>query len=658
MATCGLDLGIGKKQEKNGERIPSERKLITSLFADISGYTTFFERLDPEEVKNLVSTIFGEIAQKVIKYEGHIASFANDRVLALFGVPQAHEDDPVRAVKTASEIHQLIYRLSLKVIKTTGQPLWVHIGINTGLTLTGHFSFGKVAQPHFPGDAVNVASRLCTLAKPGETIVSQATYAQAKGFFNFEPLEPFKIEGKAMPVKAYRLLSLRKLPSKQYQISGRRSALIGRQREMAVLAQALASIQDKKAYSVVAICGEAGTGKSRLIEEFRATLELKNITWMEGHAFAFTQNISYFPLINLIKRDLAIEEEDTPGLVAAKLEGRLKGLGDLQEDVAPFLGHLLSLHYSAVAKMSPEFWRSRLHHSIPVILQALAKQGPVVICFEDLHWADPFFLNFLRSAVFAKVPGVILLYSFRPPLELFSRDEIRMMGESYLEIQLQDLSAAEIQEMLASILQTALVPEDLRHFIQEKVGANPFYVEEMINSLIESGILLSDNGNWRLTGAMNASEIPPSIQAVISSRIDRLDRRLKYLLQVASVIGRTFPYEILRRLTRHPDDLNRHLKQLEDLQLLRKSSQSEHEYEFKHALTQEVVYSRLLKKDCLAIHQQIGMMIEQVFSDRLSEFYENLAFHFRHSELYPKGSGLPEKVRQEEFEKICRARIP
>ena len=391
---CGLDLGIRKKQEKNGERITSERKLITSLFVDISGYATFFERLDPEEVKNLVSAIFGEIAQKVIKYEGHIASFANNRVLALFGVPQAHEDDPVRAVKTASEIHQLIYRLSLKAIKTTGQPLWVHIGINTGLTLTGHFYFGKVAQHHFAGDAVNVASRLCTLAKPGETLVSQATYAQAKGFFDFESLEPFKIEGKTTPVKAYRLLSLRQLPSQQYQISGRRSALIGRHREMGVLAQALASIQDRKSYSVVAICGQAGTGKSRLIEEFRATLDLKNITWMEGHAFAFTQNISYSPLINLIKRDLAIEEEDTPGLVAAKLEGRLKGLGDLREDVAPFLGHLLSLHYSAVAKMSPEFWRSRLHHSIPVILQALAKQGPVVICFEDLHWADSFFSKF------------------------------------------------------------------------------------------------------------------------------------------------------------------------------------------------------------------------------------------------------------------------
>ena len=650
---CGLELETGKKPAKKPENIVSERKIITSLFVDISGYTSFSERLDPEEVKDLVSYIIGEIAQIVIKYEGHIETFAGDQVMAFFGVPRAHEDDPVRAVKTASEIHQVVRRISLKVREAIGQPLWVHIGINTGLAVTGQLDFEKAAAHHIAGDAVNVASRLCTLAKPGETLVGQATYAQAEGFFDFEPLKPIEIKGKTIPVRAYRLLSLRKLPSKRYRISGRRAALIGRQREMAVLAQALASVQDGKGYSLVAICGEPGTGKSRLIEEFKATLELNKITWMEGHAYASTRNISYSPLINLIKRDLAIEEEDTPGLVAAKLEGRLAGLSDLQEDVAPFLGGLLSLHYPAVAKMSPEFWRSRLHHAIPVILQALAKQGPVVVCFEDLHWADPWFLNFLRGAVFAQVPGVILLYSFRPPLDLFSRDEIRMMGESYQEIQLQDLSRAEIQEMLSSILQTDVVPEDLRRFIQEKVGTNPFYVEEMINSLIESEILQPDNGNWRLTGAIDASEIPSSIHAVISGRIDRLEGPVKYLLQEASVIGRILPYEIFRRLTRHPDDLNQHLEQLEDLGLLRKSSQSEHEYEFKHALIQEVVYSGLLKKDRMAMHQRIGLVMEQVFSDRLPEFYETLAFHFRHSALYPKALDYLRKSGRKSLKKYA-----
>jgi class 3 adenylate cyclase/tetratricopeptide (TPR) repeat protein len=650
---CGLELENGKKPAPKQKNFVSERKLITFLFADISGYGTFLKRLDPEKVRDGVSHIIGEITQIVIKYEGHIENFAGDQVMALFGVPRSHEDDPVRAVKAAIEIHQVVRRIGLKVLETMGQLPWVNIGIDTGLVVTEQVDFEEAVAHYIARDTVNVASRLCSLAKPGETLVSQTTYPQAEGFFDFESLNPVEIKGKIMPVKAYRLLSLRKLPSKRYRISGRRAALIGRQREMAVLAKALASLQDGKAYSVIAICGEAGTGKSRLIEEFQATIGLEKITWMEGHAYDSTRNISYAPLINLIKRDLAIEEEDTPGLVASKLEGRLAGLPDLQEDVAPFIGGLLSLHYPAVAKMSPEFWRSRLHRAIPVILQALAKQGPVVICFEDLHWADPLFLNFLRDAVFEQVPRVILLYSYRPPLELFSRDEISMMGESYEEIQLQDLSAAEIQEMLASILQTALVPEDLRCFIQEKVGANPFYVEEMINSLIESGILQFDNGNWRLTGGVDASEIPSSVHAVISGRIDRLEGEVKYLLQQAAVIGRTLPYEILRRLTRHPDDLHRHLEQLEDLGLVRKSYQSEHEYEFKHALIQEVVYSGLLKEDRQAMHQQIGLVMEQVFSDRLPEFYETLAFHFRHSTLYPKAMDYLRKSGRKSLKKYA-----
>jgi len=628
-----MELALSPEPEAPKVRITRERKLITSLIVDIVGSATGSEPLDSEAVKGLTSNIFSEIAQIVIKYEGHIETFTGDQVIAFFGVPRVHEDDPVRAVKAASEIHQAVGRLSLKAQEALGQPWWVRIGINTGLEVTGLFDSENTSSRHNAGDAVSVASRLCTLAKPGETLVGQATYAQAEGFFDFEPWKPPEIEARNRPVPAYRFLSSRHVPHKRYRIPGHRSALIGRQREMEVLTQALARLQDGKAYSVVAICGEAGTGKSRLIEEFKATLDLPKITWMEGHAYASTSNISYFPLINLIKRDLAIEEADTPGLVAAKLEGRLQALSDLQEDVAPFIGGLLSLHYPAVAKMSPEFWRMRLHHSIPLILQALARQGPVVICIEDMHWADPWFINFLRGAVFAQVSGVILLYSFRPPLNLFNPDEIRMMGASYQEIRLQDLSVAEVPEMLASILQTTAVPEDLWHFIQKKVGTNPFYVEEIINSLIESGILQSDNGNWRLSGTLDESEIPSSIQAVISGRIDRVEETVKSLLQEASVIGKNLPYEILRKLTPHPNTLNQRLEQLEDLGLLRKSYQSEHEYEFKHALIQEVVYSGLLKRDRMAMHQHIGQVMEQIFSDRLPEFYETLAFHFRHSDL-------------------------
>jgi class 3 adenylate cyclase/tetratricopeptide (TPR) repeat protein len=631
---CGLE--IGKKPARIREEIISERKLITSLFADISGYTALSERLDLEEVKDLISQVFGEIAQIVIGYEGHIEKFAGDQVMALFGVPRAHEDDPVRAVKAASEIHQVVQRISRKVQDDLGQPLAVHIGVNTGFAITGQFDFEKASAPHITGDAVNVASRLCVLAKPGETLVGQTTFEQAGGFFDFEPQPPVEVKGKTQPIQAYRLLAPRELPIKRRGLSGRRAALIGRQKEMAALARALTMVQDGETYSAVAIYGEAGAGKSRLIEEFKATLDLKKIKWMEGHAYAYTRDVSYFPLINLIKRDLAIEEEDTPVQVAAKLEARLEALGDLKKELAPFYGSLLSLQYPAVAEMSPEFWRSRLHQAVPVTLRAQARQGPVVICFEDLHWADPMFLDFLRGAVLEKVKRVILLYTSRPPLELFSQDEKRLMGESYQEIELQDLSPAQIQEMLASMLATTEVPQDLRRFVQEKVGTNPFYLQEMVNSLIESGMLQSDNGSWRLTGDLDASEVPPTIHAVIAGRVDRLEGSVKRLLQEASVIGRTFPYEVIRRITQHADNLDSHLEHLQDLNLVHRSSQPEQEYEFKHALIQEVVYSGLLKRDRQTIHQQIGLAMEQNLPDRLPDIYETLAFHFRYGDLSRK----------------------
>ena len=256
----------------------------------------------------------------------------------------------------------------------------------------------------------------------------------------------------------------------------------------------------------------------------------------------------------------------------------------------------------------------------------------MVVCFEDLQWADSTFLNFLRLLIREQAPAIFLC-TYRPPFKMFNEGEIRKMGESYREIQLQDLSTDELQEMLASILQTTTVPEDLQRFVQERVGTNPFYLEEMINSLIESGILQPNKDTWRLTGSINKADIPTTVHAVISGRIDRLDEAAKYLLQEASVIGRTVPYEALKSITRQARILDQLLERLEALDLLRRTSPSGQKYVFKHGLIQDVVYNSLLKKDRQAMHRRIGLRIEQVMGERLPEFYETLAFHFRHSDL-------------------------
>jgi tetratricopeptide (TPR) repeat protein len=263
----------------------------------------------------------------------------------------------------------------------------------------------------------------------------------------------------------------------------------------------------------------------------------------------------------------------------------------------------------------------------------MTEKAPTVICLEDLHWADTTFLEFLRSALLHQGPTSLTLCTYRPPLKLFSKEEINMMGEGYVEIQLQDLSQAEAQEMVVSILGAETIPTEMRQYIQEKVGGNPFYLEEMVNSLIELGTLEFEDDCWKLTRSIADSDIPPTIHAVISDRIDRLDGAIRHLLQEASVIGRTVPYEILKRVTESPDSLDRLLIGLEPLDLIRKTDQSGKEYIFKHALIQEVVYCSLLKKDRQVMHERIGLVMEDVFQDRLPEIFETLAFHFKHSKL-------------------------
>jgi len=627
---CGHELAPSPTAKEKA--LPSERKHITALFADISGYTTMAERLDPEEVKDITVHLMGRIALVISKYEGFIGNFSGDQVMALFGIPLSHEDDPARALKAAMEIHRVAGETSLEYQGRIGQPIAVHIGINSGLVVTGAIGHDKLER-HVAGDAINVASRLCSLAKVDETLVGQNTYALVEGFFSFEPLEPVMVKGKTRPVPVYRFLGPKEVPTKTHRISGLRADFTGRKEEMAILEAAIGKLLTGKG-SAIFICGEAGTGKSRLIEEFKANLDLNLIKWMEGHAYAYTQNTSYYPIINLIIRDLDLTEEDTPEKVAEKLEARVREIlsPKEREEVVPYLGDLLSLYYPEVAGVGPEFWKSRLHHALLTAIMAQTQQVPTVICFEDLHWADPSSLEFLRFALMERWPTSVVICTYRPPLKIFSRQDIGIMAEWYQEIQLQELSLAEIQAMVASILKTTAIPERLLGFIQEKVGGNPFYLEETINSLVESGILMPEVGGWRLTRAVRDPVIPSTVHAVISGRIDRLDEAARHLLQEASVIGRTLPYEILKRITGHADSVNRSLAELELLDLLRTSPYSEQEYIFKHALIQEVAYNTLLKKDRQGLHQRIGLVMEEVFKDRLPEFYESLAHHFKHSD--------------------------
>ena len=625
---CGLSLIMESKPERSQNSNEGERKHVTVLFSDLSGYTALSEKLDPEDVKDITGQIFKETSDIIAKYDGFVEKYAGDAVMALFGANHSHEDDPVRAVKAAREVHQIVESISPQYEQKIGQPLQMHTGINTGLVVTGELHLEKGVHG-VAGDAINVAARLGSIANAGEILVDHETYSRTEGFFKFENLDAIHLKGKSNTVEVHRYVADRKRPQKIHRLHGLRADLVGRKAEMAQLSEAVENLSKGKG-SVFSIIGAAGTGKSRLIEEFKESLNLNRIQWREGNSFAYAQNIPYFPLIDLISKAIYIDEGDSPNTVKTKLESSIDALIGEKEGIAPYLGSLYSLDYSEISEVSPEFWKLELQKAMLKVLTALAQRAPTVVCLEDLHWADPSTLELVHFLLSEIRYPVLFLCVYRPIISPFPTHQVEVMAMPYQELTLRDLSFSEAQIMVESLLKTDAVPKEIRHFIRNKVEGNPFYLEEAVNSLIESNVLIHEKGNWKVTGPIAETEISATIQGVITARVDRLELESKRILQEASVIGRSFYYDILKRISEIKENIDKSLSGLERFNLIKTKSIEPHlEYIFKHALIQEVVYNGLLKKERSEIHERIACVIEELFPDRLPEFYETLAFHFK-----------------------------
>jgi class 3 adenylate cyclase/tetratricopeptide (TPR) repeat protein len=607
----------------------SERKYITVLFSDMAGYTAMTEKLDPEEVKEIMKSVLIEISKIITKYDGFLEKNVGDAVLSLFGVPTAHEDDPVRAIKAAKEIHDVVSAISVRFEKQIGKRLIMHTGIHSGLVVTGEINIERGTHGVL-GETINIASRLSELAAPGEIVVGADTKSQTEGYFVFEPLEPTVLKGKVEPVRPFKVLALKAEPSKTHRLTGIRAKLIGRKAEISQLNAALIDLRHGKG-SIFSVAGDAGTGKSRLIEEFKNSINVHETQWLDAHAYAYAQNIPYFPLVNLLSRAWDIQDGDTLEQVTKKVESGANLLLGSQIELIPYVASLYSIKHPDIENVSPDFWKSKLHEAIKYILASLADKTSTIVCFEDLHWADPSSVELLRSILTDFNYPTMFIFIYRPPFSLFSSHQTNTI-KSYHEIRLQDLSPSDSQSMIESLLNTDSIPVELSAFIRDKTEGNPFYLEEMINSILETGILIREDNKWKTTNDLSQANIPSNIQGVISARLDRLEIKSKTILQEASVIGRTFLYEVLKRITETKEYIDQGLMILERLDLIRaKILQPDLEYFFKHALTQEVVYNGLLKKERQKIHDRIGRVMEEFFYDRLPEFYEGLAYHFAHS---------------------------
>ncbi len=596
-----------------------ERRQVTVLFSDLSGFTALNERLDPEDVRDIVNKIWDRAGEIVGRYDGRVTKLLGDAVMAVFGDPVAHEDDPLRAVRAVLELHEAVEALNRDVEPRIGSPIGMHTGINTGVVLTSESVLdGKQTGPL--GDTINVAARLSSLGTTGQILVGPETRRAIEDTFDLEDMGLHDLKGKGEPVAVARVVSLAARHVTPARRSGR---FVGRESELSLLRDEFDRAR-KGEPSFVAISAEAGSGKTRLVEEFRTRIAT-DATWLEGRAYPFAQNIPYYAITDLISNRLGIDESDSSETVRSKLEQRIGALVENASEVLPPLLQLYDIEGSQGSSIDREAYRSRLLEAVRVVVHALAGQGPLVVCLQDLHWADPSTVDLLRQLASGMSGAVMTLVNYRPEFA-FHEGGIR-------EIKLTELSDRDTRDLVESLLDANSVPDELVTLLEGRTSGNPFFVEEIVNGLLENHVLARNSEGWALTGKFDATSVPTTIRGVIASRIDRLDAERRRILQEASVIGREFLFTILSQVSRGEGTLEDGLSALESADLIRRRDvDADLEYLFKHALTQEVAYSGLLRSTRHELHGRVGQAMEKLLGDRSREYAESIAYHFQNSD--------------------------
>jgi len=634
-------------------QIEGERKPVTILFTDIVGSTALAEKLDPEEWKEIVNGAHQRVSECVYRYEGTIAQLLGDGVLAFFGAPITHEDDPVRAVRAALDIQRAIADYA-RELHGYVENFQLRVGINTGTVVVGAVGSDLRMEYLAIGDAVNLAARLQAAAQPGKALVSEATARLVKAAFELCDLGEIAVKGKREPVRVFEVAEAKPVPQSGRGIEGLSAPLVGREQELRKLGEALASLVDGRG-QIVAVMGEAGIGKSRLVEEARkVTSDEWQVTretptpdtrhtahWLEGRALSYGQTLSFWAITQLLKADLGLSDADPEPKIRVALRRRVNALfGERAGDVLPYLAHLLGVKLEGelaerVRVLDGETLKRQVLLSINAYLARLAEQQPTVLVCEDAHWADPSTLDALEALLplTDRAPLMILM------LMRLEREcgawRVKLKAETefahrYTEIALAPLSPAESEQLVNNLLEIADLPGSVRQLMLERSEGNPFYLEEVIRSLIEQGALVHGNdGHWRAQSLISSLQIPETLQGVLLARIDRLEDEVRRTLQLASVIGKSFLYRLLEAIAEAEQQLDAQLAQLQRADLVReKTRRPELEYIFKHSLTQQAAYNSLLIERRREFHRRVANALERLFADRREEFYGLLAHHF------------------------------
>ena len=642
--------GLQEKLRLAQTEIEGQRKPVTILFADIVGSTSIAEKLDPEEWKEVVQGAHHRVSEAIHRYEGTVAQLLGDGVLAFFGAPLTHENDPERAVRAALDLQESIadYRRQLAGFV---DDFHMRVGIHVGEVVVGQVGTDEHAEYLAIGDTVNIAARIESAAQPGEVLVSETCTRLIKHTFELGELESIKAKGKTEPVRAAVIQGLKDKPVLARGIGSVRTPFVGRYTEIYKLKQALESLCQGQG-QIVAILGDAGIGKSRLIEHVYQSIcegddqeksthfKPTSIRWLEGRAISYGGSLSFWSINQLLLSDLAITEGTPEARIIVTLRQRLKNLfGDEYLELFPFLAHLLGVKLEGDdERRLRDLDRASLRiQTIDVICRYFAQVAghqPTVLIFEDLHWADPSSLETLNHIMKVTDRSALLILCLMRIDRSHASWNVKLRAETnfahrYTEIFIKRLEDNESRLLLHELLGVLDLPEDVQHLVMHRSEGNPFYLEEVIHHLVERGLISRKWDSWVVASEIGDIGVPETLQGILLARIDCLEEDIRRTLQMASVIGRSFLYRILDAISDVEKQLDDHLSQLQRLDLIREKTRiPDLEYIFKHSLTQEAAYESLLIERRKEFHLKVAEALQKIFPDHAEEFYGLVAHHW------------------------------